>query len=1227
MRINHNRARRIATLAAIAALAVPRAAITETVDDTFLITTSVKPNVILILDNSTTMNQIEWHPAFNPATAPTCAGIDPNTEYVGTGNNETYCGNTRRMYKVTAGGAPATLWNGKYLAWYYSLSTAVPAENAILNQIATSVVTVAGCNTAGAGTRFTAQFRRTRADAMRQVFFDVLCLSEPKGLRFGLGVLRLAADAGSVDPNGGYIAAAVDDNTPAHAADLEAHIGNTKINDPGTPLTEAVFQYYTYLMPRTNGSIPYGKGGPPTRFPKYVYNKNGDDSTAAGGRLGDPVQQACQKNYMILVTSGLATRDDFDTDPATTSQGFADFVTLVGDYYSEGDTEVPGTTDERTLYLDDLTKYMHENDLRPDFDDDQTIDFYTIGFGTTAADNAYLSRVSEGVGGGLHFTVQDGDALSQALVDALNDIVEKSRSFTAATVPSARTADGGDFYNSFFLPSDKTAFWEGHLRAWHFTAAGEIVDSDDHCALVDPDGGSECNDGPFQVSCQTGEMWPDCVNPFWDAGDATRLTLDPGAANPTTTPWPVPGNNARQLYTSKLFSGTPTLVNFDMALTRADLKLLTFTVAGTAGIPADPSPNSDLYTSKGSQALNADGLADEVVAYARGCFFGTGVTGANIQPAPDGQKPCAERGWLIGDIFHSDPIVVRNPAVRELDSSYDAFRTTYGSRDRVIYTGTNGGYLEAFHAGDWISTPSPGKYDEGTGVEIFGFMPWEPRTKIKNQPIDAPTNRTHYVDGAPQVADAWFYSGAKSAVKAEADWHTVLAGGLREGGRHYYALDVTNPSKLTGTGKPQYPELLWEFPTEADFNSGTGDYVNMGETWGQPIMARVRLRVCDPTCSDNGGQGFERWVAIVTGGYDASSDPNPTVVDPSAAYSATSTKGRGIYMIDLKTGAVIAQQKVTTPGAPPALNTGTVQNQMQYSILSTPSVIDIDADGFADLVFVGDLGGNLFKWVIKPIGEDRVNDGSGLRTQPAWKFQHLFQAPTFTGSPGSTKYYKNIFQPPSAAYVNNTLWLGFGTGERAAIGFTDRLTDGDDPTDATADDEDHTGEENRFYAINDPDPLATAATAPNVVTEAVLTDITTVGTPVTSQRGYYFKSSNAEKFVTTTVIFAGKVITASFTPSQIQPGAPGWDPCTQRGNGKLYIFDLRTGKGVFDDGAGGEQRYTDIGSGLPTDPKISIGVGGDDNKIVIQKSGTDIQIFDAEDVSFGRGIIYWRELH
>jgi type IV pilus assembly protein PilY1 len=715
------------------------------------------------------------------------------------------------------------------------------------------------------------------------------------------------------------------------------------------------------------------------------------------------------------------------------------------------------------------------------------------------------------------------------------------------------------------------------------------------------------------------------VNPYWDAGDATNEALVPGDTNSDT--------DARQLYTSKLSGSTPTLTNLDQNLSAADMKISTFTTA-----PA-PAPNSDLYTIEGSNALTAEGLADEVVAYARGCYFGTGAL-ANVSPV----TACAPRSWLIGDIFHSDPIVVRNPLDRSLGSAYDAFRTNYLARDRVIYTGTNGGFLEGFHAGTWDSSTM--LYDQGTGVEKFGFMPWQPRTRIKHQPIDSATARKHYVDGAPQVADAWLYSTWTSTTQAASDWRTILVGGLREGGRHYYALDITNPSGIspTGGGSPlPYPALKWEFPNENDFNSGTGDYLSMGETWGQAVIARVKLKAS--------GNTVDRWVAIVTGGYDVTSDPNPTVVDPTAglyvssscattvnpstsgtnpttAATAPSCQGRGIYMLDLKTGKVIAQQKMGFD--PDGAGSAAAPSQMLYSIVSTPAVLDLDGDGYADVVYVGDMRGQIWKWVINAVGTDRANDGSGLRTQinsagtgPTWPFRLFFQAPSAL----SGTQFKNIFQPPAAAMVDGTLWITFGTGERASPGYL-----GDTST---------TNENNRYYVINDPDPLASGAT-PSIVTEpsstgtcaagynCAIQDLSATGSTYNAAsypRGYFFRAVDGEKFVTTSVIFAGQVIAASFTPSTLKAGDPGFDPCTQRGSGKLYAFDLKTGVGAYRDASNNPQRYTSLGTGLPTDPKVSIGVGGTDNKIVIQKSGTEIEIKDAQDVSFGRGIIYWRELH
>lgn len=1158
------------TLSALVLLAAwPRTATPQTIDDSFLLKTSVTPNAVLFIDNSKAMNQIEWHPAFDPDTfdsvAAGCTDFDDDVTYDTTtlGGSETHCGNTRTLFAPNN----PTDWDGRYLNWYFS-----DLADPYIAEIESAVVETAGCNQAGSQTRFVSQYRRTRADAARQVFLDVLCLSEPRGLRFGLASFRAADDAAGVDPNGGYMSVAINDPSPSHAANLEAKIGNTKL-DAAKPLSETLFQLYTYLMPRDSSALPVGQDDA-TQFPEYVYDLKGDVPSNPSKVPPDPVEFACQKNFIVIVTTGTSSYDTFDRDPLATSQGYQDFTALIGDYYDEGDTEVPGGLDEATLYLDDIAKYAQESDLRPDFAGTQSVDTYMIGFNTSNSEDAFLERVAE-VGNGLFFSTQDGSQLAEALLAVVNDIVEKSRSFTAATVPSARTADGGDFYNSFFLPSGKTAFWEGHLRSWHFSAAGEVLDSNGDCALVDPDGAGECNNGPFQAVCQSGQT-SDCVVPFWDAGEQVP---PPGDAN---------GSGTRQLYTSLLDGGAPAMsvrADLDQNLDAADLDVAPFTA------PPAPDPNSPLYPIKGSSAINEEGLADEVVAYARGCFFGTGVSSNVSQPTS-----CEARPWLLGDVFHSDPIAVRHPLDRTISPAYSDFRNAYLARDRVIYMGTNGGFLEAIHAGDWDSVNQT--YDEGTGTELFGFMPWEPRLNIKRQPIDAPTARTHYVDGPPQVSDVWLYDTPTNGSQAAADWRTLLVGGLRGGGRHYYALDVTNPSGIVGpAGNLPYPGYMWEFPSEPGYLSGSGDYLDMGETWGTPVLTRVRVRV---GANDNGGVGFERWVAIVTAGYDATSDPNPSTVDPNADYdgvaSPPSTRGRGVYILDLKTGEVLAEQKLATNG------------DLEYALAATPSVIDLDADSFADVIYLADLGGNLWKWVVHDIGDDRINDSSSLRTQPSWPFTKFFQASTDTID--GDVYYKNFFQPPAAAYIGGTLWLAFGSGERAAIGFEG--VSGED-------------ENNRFYAITDPDPLGLAG-VPAVVTEADLTDVTTTGTPVTSGRGYYFKVDDGEKFVTQSVIFAGKVVTATFTPSQVDAEDADFDPCTQRGGGELYVFDLATGRGDFTDDSDNETRSVSIGSGLPTDPKVSIGVGGSNNKIVIQKSGTDIEVQDTVDVN-SRGIIYWREVH
>ncbi len=191
--------------------------------------------------------------------------------------------------------------------------------------------------------------------------------------------------------------------------------------------------------------------------------------------------------------------------------------------------------------------------------------------------------------------------------------------------------------------------------------------------------------------------------------------------------------------------------------------------------------------------------------------------------------------------------------------------------------------------------------------------------------------------------------------------------------------------------------------------------------------------------------------------------------------------------------------------------------------------------------------------------------------------------------------------------MGGKVWLAFGAGERRDLAY-----EGDASFD----------ENNRFYVVNDPDPFELGSPPLDPVEESDLIDATNSpgGVTISTERGFFIKAADGEKFVTNTVIFAGKVITASFEPT------PSADPCAARGDATAYVFDLLTGEGYFADASNNPMRTMDIGVGLPTDPKVSVGPGGKDNRVYIEKSGADLESIGQDDVPAGGQLLYWREL-
>jgi hypothetical protein len=270
------------------------------------------------------------------------------------------------------------------------------------------------------------------------------------------------------------------------------------------------------------------------------------------------------------------------------------------------------------------------------------------------------------------------------------------------------------------------------------------------------------------------------------------------------------------------------------------------------------------------------------------------------------------RDWKLGDSNHSNPIVVGPPdeVSDQMGAGYDAFKTTWEDRAKVLYLGANDGMLHCF--------------DVLTGEEMWSYVPYNLLPKLKDMwAVDEVTGerfflRNIYVDGSPIVADVYI----------DDEWKTILicgqgpgTGSVIGGGLNYYfALDVTNPDD---------PQPMWEF-TDA----------GLGETWSIPEVGKI---VKD---------GYDTWAAFTGSGHDNNPD---------------SDAGNVFYVIDIATGddfwSFVA----------PDIDTSASYTNIPNAISGSPSIIDIDQDGYTDRVYVGDLDGRVWK---VDVSTDYIDSGS-----------------------------------------------------------------------------------------------------------------------------------------------------------------------------------------------------------------------------------------------------------
>ena len=271
-----------------------------------------------------------------------------------------------------------------------------------------------------------------------------------------------------------------------------------------------------------------------------------------------------------------------------------------------------------------------------------------------------------------------------------------------------------------------------------------------------------------------------------------------------------------------------------------------------------------------------------------------------------------EQRYIMSDPLHSRPVAV-----------------TYGAPDPndpgpevTIFMGTNGGFIHAFDAED--------------GDEEFAFIP---RELLPMQAVLRSNNRAQrHMYGMDGSIAVWSKDVGNDGIVAGGADFVRLYVGQRRGGRNYYALDATDRDN---------PRLMWQIA-----GGSTTGFEELGQSWGRPIPGRIRIA----------GETDPRDVLFISGGYDEDKD--------GLTLKVADDQGRAIYIVDALTGALVWS------GGPNATGFTKQFPAMQYSIPSGLTIADVDSDGYDDVIFVGDTGGQVWRFdIAKNVDVDDLVSG------------------------------------------------------------------------------------------------------------------------------------------------------------------------------------------------------------------------------------------------------------
>ena len=555
-----------------------------------------------------------------------------------------------------------------------------------------------------------------------------------------------------------------------------------------------------------------GGGTPiiPTMYNAATYYKQGFASKES------PITNACQLNYMVLLTDGQANGNN-----ATGA-----IRTLIGE--NQCDHSSSGERCGR-----DLSEWLFTTDLKPNLERQNSVATHTIAFATqsNATADTFMRDLAT-KGGGDFYTATNAENLAEAFNKAINDILANESSFAAPGVAANsynRSEHLNKLYYSIFKPS-QTDRWKGNLKKYQLLPHTS-TDGSKSTEIFDA-GVSDSDRSPaLAIDSETG-FFKERARSFWSTQDDGASIIKGGATSQLPT-----HSNQRRMYTYIGSSPAGTAANLDTN----DHRLIT--------------GNSGLTPALLGLSSSDSGRKNELINWIRNPDTG------------------------LGDPLHSTPGLV-NYRCNDTYSATAPLYCAEPKQQFHIFFGTNDGLFHGINAqtGKELFSFMPKELlpnldkleDNNSTNRLPGYgRPYGLDGHITLWANDVNGNGVIY--GGADFHDSNNNHNTYdelSASTANPGEFVYAYFGMRRGGRNYYALDVTGITQDSdGNINGITPKMLWYIL------GGQGGFKRLGQTWSKPIRTKIKIAQEDAESPYKDKRLID--VLIFSGGYDPADDPSP----------------------------------------------------------------------------------------------------------------------------------------------------------------------------------------------------------------------------------------------------------------------------------------------------------------------------------------------------------------